>query len=122
MDERLEYDPTEDVQPEDVLFGAGSVSRRGGLQVVREATVRATRSFEGSGAIPLADVAVGGMPGWVTVVSGGTKGVVRLRLWAPKGVEVYVRPPLPCALPTIKSSDVGAASPAAESSEASVAL
>lgn len=102
VDEMLEHDPSEDLDPEDILFGSGSVSRRGGLHVVREATVKASRSFSG-GSVPLADIAVGGMPGWVTVVSGGTTGVVRLRLWAPKGVEVYVRPPLPCPLPSIKS-------------------
>lgn len=46
-----------------------------------------------SGAV--ADIAISGLPGWVTVLSPGTKGLVCLRVWAPVGVEVFVRPPMP---------------------------
>ena len=46
-----------------------------------------------SGAV--ADIAISGLPGWVTVLSPGIEGVIDLRVWAPVGVEVFVRPPMP---------------------------
>ena len=46
-----------------------------------------------SGAV--ADIAISGLPGWVTVLSPATEGLISLRVWAPVGVEVFVRPPMP---------------------------
>ena len=43
----------------------------------------------------VADIAISGLPGWVTVLSPGIEGVINLRVWAPVGVEVFVRPPMP---------------------------
>lgn len=43
----------------------------------------------------LADIAVSGLPGWITVNTSDGRGSVRLGIWAPAGVEVFVRPPMP---------------------------
>lgn len=43
----------------------------------------------------LADIAVSGLPGWMTVNTADGRGTVRLAVWAPAGVEVFVRPPMP---------------------------
>lgn len=74
-------------------FAAGSVTARGGLKVARMAEIP-TQDY----VMTVADVTMSGMPGWVSVVSGG-RGQVRLRVWAPKGVEVHLRPPIPCPTP-----------------------
>jgi nitric-oxide synthase, plant len=75
-------------------FAAASVAARGGLCIAREATLPSA-GFTTT----LADLQMSGMPGWASVVSGGMPGTVRLRVWAPKGVEVQLRPPLPCPTP-----------------------
>lgn len=43
----------------------------------------------------LADIAISGLPGWVAVLSPGVKGDIHMRVWAPVGVEVFLRPPIP---------------------------
>ena len=43
----------------------------------------------------VADVCVSGLPGWVAVHVPEARGCVQLRVWAPAGIEVFVRPPLP---------------------------
>ena len=43
----------------------------------------------------LVDIAISGLPGWITVMSPGVTGEIRMRLWSPVGVEVFVRPPMP---------------------------
>ncbi len=43
----------------------------------------------------LADIAISGLPGWISVLSPGVRGEIQLRIWAPVGVEVFVRPPMP---------------------------
>lgn len=48
---------------------------------------------------PLADIAISGLPGWVAVSSQG-RGEVHLQIWAPAGIQAFVRPPLPCPEPT----------------------
>ncbi|EIE26295.1 hypothetical protein COCSUDRAFT_26953 [Coccomyxa subellipsoidea C-169] len=48
-----------------------------------------------SGAGPVADVAVSGLPGWVAIRTEQNGGRLVLRVWAPAGIEAYVRPPLP---------------------------
>eukprot|EP00775_Hariotina_reticulata_P009693 gene9693-9851_t len=45
------------------------------------------------------NVAVSGLPGWVAVAAPYSKQDVVLRVWAPRGVEVFLRPPLPCPPP-----------------------
>jgi hypothetical protein len=74
-------------------FAAASVAARGGLRIVKIADIPTQDYF-----MTVADVTMSGMPGWVSVVS-GTKGHVKLRVWAPKGVEVHLRPPIPCPTP-----------------------
>ena len=43
----------------------------------------------------LADIAISGLPGWISVLSPGVRGEIQMRVWAPVGVEVFVRPPIP---------------------------
>lgn len=66
---------------------APTVSHRG------KCLLQAIQVSKLSGAV--ADIAISGLPGWVTVLSPGTKGLIQLRVWAPVGVEVFVRPPIP---------------------------
>lgn len=78
--------------------GTAAVAARGGLRVARELELAA-----GLRLAPIADVVVSGMGGWMTVVAGGggRGGVatgpplVKLRVWAPKGAEIFIRPPMP---------------------------
>ncbi len=51
----------------------------------------------------LADLAVSGVPGWVRITATRSQAVLRMRVWAPVGVEVFVRPPLP--LPAVAAPD-----------------
>lgn len=77
-----------------VLRCADSVAARGGL-VPHSFDVLTNGSLR-----PLADIAVSGLPGWVAVGAPGARGgKVRLVVWAPRGVEVFLRPSLPCPLP-----------------------
>lgn len=55
--------------------------------------VQAVLSIGGSG--PVVDIAVSGVPGWVALRTEQNQGRLQLRIWAPAGIEVYVRPPLP---------------------------
>ncbi|WIA31824.1 hypothetical protein OEZ86_002691 [Tetradesmus obliquus] len=77
-----------------VLFCKESVQARGGL---------VPHSFVVKSPIPtaacLADVAVSGLPGWVGVYAPYSKQDIVLRVWVPRGVEVFLRPPLPCPPP-----------------------
>jgi len=43
----------------------------------------------------LADIAISGLPGWISVLSPGVRGDIQMRIWAPVGVEVFIRPPMP---------------------------
>ena len=74
-------------------FGTASVAARGGLRPAKLLTLPAG----GSAARPQADIAVSGLPGWLAVYAGGRQGgeAVSQRVWAPVGVEVFQRPPLP---------------------------
>jgi hypothetical protein len=77
------------------LFCKESVQARGGL---------VPHSFVVKSPIPtaacLADVAVSGLPGWVGVYAPFSKQDIVLRVWVPRGVEVFLRPPLPCPAPS----------------------
>lgn len=77
--------------------GTAAVAARGGLRVAREIDLA-----PGGRYAPIADVSVSGMGGWVTVVAGGAADraatrlrSAKLRVWAPRGAEVFVRPPMP---------------------------
>ena len=43
----------------------------------------------------LADIAISGLPGWISVLSPGVRGDIQMRIWAPVSVEVFIRPPMP---------------------------
>ncbi|PNH09434.1 putative nitric oxide synthase, partial [Tetrabaena socialis] len=78
-----------------VLVCTESVALRGGLQA-HELVVRSSGA---GGGCAVADIAVSGLSGWVAVWAPGAKQDVRLRVWAPRGVEVMLRSPLPCPPP-----------------------
>lgn len=56
-----------------------------------------------SGAV--ADLAISGLPGWITIMSPGIHGGIRFRVWVPVGVEVFVRPPMPVPVSTQPTSE-----------------
>lgn len=47
----------------------------------------------------LGDVAVSGLPGWVALYAPFATQPLELRVWVPRGVEVFLRPPVPCPPP-----------------------
>jgi nitric-oxide synthase len=55
----------------------------------------------------LADVAVSGLPGWVAVHAPYAKQGLDLRVWVPRGVEVFLRPPVPCPPPARPAGERG---------------
>lgn len=63
------------------------------LRSVYSAVLQVTLNLSGAG--PVADVAVSGLPGWVAIRTEQSGGRLVLRVWAPAGIEAYVRPPLP---------------------------
>jgi nitric-oxide synthase len=65
-------------------FGAASVAARGGLRPARTLELR-------GGPV---DVSISGLPGWIELRGGGLAGG-SVTVWAPKGVEVFARPPVP---------------------------
>ncbi len=52
----------------------------------------------------IGDLAVSGIPGWVTI-SAGKRAEVQIRVWVPVGIEAYVRPPMPCLNPALVVPD-----------------
>jgi hypothetical protein len=83
-----------------VLTASASVKARGGL-VPHDLVVKAPLPTRAC----LADIAISGIPGWVAVYAPFYKGQVRLRVWAPRGVEVFLRPPLPTPSPLKEASE-----------------
>lgn len=81
------------------LSCAESVQSRGG-QVPHSVIIKSQGNR-----MPLADIAVSGVPGWVTLYAPFAKTDLRIRVWVPRGVEVFVRPPLPCASPFKADAD-----------------
>jgi hypothetical protein len=78
-----------------VLLCKESVAARGGLvPTMLRVPVPAIPS-----STCLADVAISGLPGWVSVFAPFAKQGVDLRVWVPRGVEVFLRPPVPCPPP-----------------------
>lgn len=45
----------------------------------------------------VSDIAISGLPAWITLLSPGKSGNVHVKVWVPKGVEVFVRPAIPIA-------------------------
>ena len=48
---------------------------------------------------PLLDIAVSGLTGWVTIAAPRGAGRISMRVWAPRGCEVLLRPALPVRSP-----------------------
>ena len=55
--------------------------------------MQATLTIRAPGKV--ADIAVSGLPGWVSVQTEQSQGRLVLRVWAPHGIGAYLRPPLP---------------------------
>lgn len=58
-----------------------------------QCAVQATLNIRAPGKV--ADIAVSGLPGWVSVQTEQSQGRLVLRVWAPHGIGAYLRPPLP---------------------------
>ncbi|KAG1679418.1 hypothetical protein FOA52_007709 [Chlamydomonas sp. UWO 241] len=88
-------------QPSELVV-TRSVTERGGL-VPHDLLVAAAGGAGGVGvggrSGALADIAISGLPGWVTFWAPRAKHNLRVRVWAPRGVEVFLRPPLPSVSP-----------------------
>jgi len=70
-------------------FGAASVSKRGGLRIVKKASIKTTKG-------PVADIAISGIPGWIQVSSSDASNrPIDILIEAPVGIEAFVRPPMP---------------------------
>eukprot|EP00884_Botryococcus_braunii_P017452 jgi/Botrbrau1/4390/Bobra.105_2s0036.1 len=81
-------------------FAENSVAARGGLQLAKEVCLQAR------GQTRLADIAISGLPGWLTVEVPSGHGEVQVAVWAPPGVEVFVRPPMPVGgSPVVQNPD-----------------
>ncbi|EFJ51703.1 hypothetical protein VOLCADRAFT_120437 [Volvox carteri f. nagariensis] len=91
-DKQLQVDYSDGSSSTNVLVCTDSVALRGGLQP-KDVVVRANGA---AGVAALADVVISGLPGWVSVCAPKAKQDVRLRIWAPRGVEVMLRPAMPC--------------------------
>lgn len=86
----IESELGEDAE-EQKLYGAESVRQRGGLWLSRRAEIKTTGRKEA-----LVDIAVSGLGGWVSVLGTSRKDMdIELRIYTPRGVEAFVRPPLP---------------------------
>eukprot|EP01025_Chloroclados_australasicus_P049716 TRINITY_DN567_c2_g1_i1.p1 TRINITY_DN567_c2_g1~~TRINITY_DN567_c2_g1_i1.p1 ORF type:complete len:487 (-),score=53.01 TRINITY_DN567_c2_g1_i1:340-1800(-) len=84
----------EDVEDKSTFFGISSVGSLGGLRIQKEIEIESEGTSD-----KLIDIAISGLAGWITVWEGRKKGKIKLKVWAPKGVQIYSRPPFPVALP-----------------------
>ena len=84
-----------DAEADGPCFGAGSVAARGGLVVAKQVSIAAAGQ-DG----PLADIAISGLAGWVAIYAPAQRGRIVVRIWVPRGIEAYVRPPMPAGLET----------------------
>lgn len=83
--------------------GAALVEASGGLHVAREVELE----VPAGGRAHAADLAVSGLSAWVVLTAGGAVdegwasrfGRVQLRVWAPRGVGVFLRPAMPVSDP-----------------------
>jgi nitric-oxide synthase len=89
----LLQDPQPTKDPEEG-FGHESVAVRGGMRIAKKAAIRV-----GNKPGVAADVAISGIPGWIQIGCAGETNprdaTIRIIVEAPKGIEVFVRPPMP---------------------------
>lgn len=83
-------------------FGAASVSSRGGLRIAKKAVLNVNTAraepIPSTGAIPVADIAISGIPGWVAVSCPSDVRMnhqIHVVIEAPVGIEAFIRPPMP---------------------------
>ena len=70
-----------------------TVATRGGL-------VPHLFKMKGSGGKEcVGDLAVSGLPGWVSIWAPHSHQDITVRVWTPRGVEAFLRPPIPCPSP-----------------------
>ncbi len=74
--------------------------KRIGVDVFLRAPLQVNLEVQGYG--PVADVSISGLPGWVSISTQQRRGRLALRVWAPAGIEVFVRPPVPVAAPVLR--------------------
>ena len=74
------------------FFGGDAVLERGGLVAAKRFEIECFGLEE-----EMADISISGLPGWVSIVAKRRRdrGVLRGCVWAPKGIEVFVRTPIP---------------------------
>lgn len=48
----------------------------------------------------LLDIAISGVPGWITIAA-GSRGRIAFNVWTARGVQVFLRPPIPCPNPAL---------------------
>lgn len=102
LSEGAPEEKSKEVDLESAFFGKDSVLERGGLFVAREFEIEC-HGFEER----ILDICVSGVPGWVTVMvprmhQRRNEGIFKGRVWAPKGIEVFLRPPIPAPNPLEK--------------------
>ncbi|CAD7697733.1 unnamed protein product [Ostreobium quekettii] len=84
--------------PPGPMFGEASVEMCGGLTLARE--VELDCSVLGW---RWPDITVSGVPGWISVLVPSGRGRVVLRMWTPRGVEAFIRTPIPVPLPLLNA-------------------
>eukprot|EP01023_Acetabularia_acetabulum_P011386 TRINITY_DN15231_c0_g1_i2.p3 TRINITY_DN15231_c0_g1~~TRINITY_DN15231_c0_g1_i2.p3 ORF type:complete len:226 (-),score=34.84 TRINITY_DN15231_c0_g1_i2:395-1072(-) len=94
-EEQQQDDSDDDEQSQINLFhGIKTVKSQGGLKIGSNINTECDGK-----PVALQDIAISGLPGWVTVWGGKQKGKISLRVWTPKGVQVFTRPPVPVPMP-----------------------
>jgi len=76
-------------------FGAASVSSRGGLRIVKKASIKTQRQSKSTS---VADIAISGIPGWIQLsceTNEKSTRPINVLIEAPVGIEAFVRPPMP---------------------------
>lgn len=86
-----------------VFFGKASVERKSGWVIAKEFKIDCY-GFEAT----LVDFSISGIPGWISVTlptmsKSRDRGIFRGRIWAPKGVEVFLRPSVPVLNPLLQN-------------------
>ena len=102
--------PKQSTSTTECLLGSEAVAIRGGLWLAREVSLQTSTTNSNK---TIADIAVSGLQGWIAISISSVEERrqysskleyeqvhqqdIKLRIWAPRGVEVFLRPPLPTA-------------------------
>lgn len=83
-------EPSDDRTEDALDFGKRSVELRGGLVLGKEFELVA------SGIVTcVGDIAISGVSGWCSLIVPSGGGLIRGRVYVPRGVEAYLRPHIP---------------------------